>query len=133
MLLKNIMLNIDHIYYCLNTNKMKRLFASLTLVLVALLYSPQRSLAAGEVSGENLFINHCAGCHMNGGNIIRRRKTLKIEALKNNGLDNPEAIARVARNGIGIMSGYEQNLGKEGDKIVADWIWTQAQNAWTQG
>tara|TARA_Y100001968_G_scaffold165569_1_gene151584 strand:+ start:980 stop:1246 length:267 start_codon:yes stop_codon:yes gene_type:complete len=84
-------------------------------------------------SGESLFIQHCSGCHVNGGNIIRRNKTLKISALKRNGLDNPEAIAKVAREGIGSMSGYEKVLGKEGDKIVANWIWEQSQKAWVQG
>ncbi len=83
--------------------------------------------------GKDLFIKNCSGCHINGGNIIRRNKTLKIEALKRNGLDNPEAIARIARIGIGSMSGYEEVLGEGGDQLVANWIWEQTQNAWTQG
>ena len=74
-----------------------------------------------------------SACHVNGGNIIRRNKTLKLAALKRNGLDNQEDIARVAREGMGIMSGYEDVLGKQGDKKVAIWIWEQAQNAWVQG
>ena len=83
--------------------------------------------------GKSLFNNHCAGCHINGGNIIRRSKNLKFSSLKRNGIDNPEEIAKIARQGVGIMEGYENQLGKNGDIIVADWIWEQAQNAWTQG
>ena len=49
------------------------------------------------------------------------------------GLDSTEAIARIARNGIGQMSGYGDKLGKGGDQLVAGWILEQAQNAWTQG
>ena len=76
---------------------------------------------------------HCSGCHVNGGNIVRRGKNLKLSALKRNGLDNPNEIARIAREGIGIMGGYEQVLGPEGDQVVANWIWQQAQNAWIHG
>ena len=82
--------------------------------------------------GENLFKHNCAGCHINGGNIIRRSKNLKISSLKRNGIDNPEAIAKIARQGIGIMSGYEDRLGDNGDQIVANWVWEQAQKAWIQ-
>ena len=82
--------------------------------------------------GENLFKQNCAGCHINGGNIIRRSKNLKISSLKRNGIDNPEAIAKIARQGVGIMSGYEDELRDNGDTIVANWIWEQAQKAWVQ-
>ena len=85
-----------------------------------------------EVLGENLFQNNCAGCHINGGNIIRRSKNLKISSLKRNGIENPEAIAKIARQGIGIMSGYKDELGDNGDEIVANWVWEQAQKAWIQ-
>ena len=86
-----------------------------------------------DQSGEELFSMHCSGCHVQGGNIIRRTKTLKIKALKRNGVDNQDAIARIAREGIGSMSGYEEVLGKGGDQLVANWIWQQVQKAWVQG
>ena len=82
--------------------------------------------------GGNLFKNNCAGCHTNGGNIIRRSKNLKISSLKRNGIDNTEAIAKIARQGVGIMSGYEDELGDNGDEIVANWVLEQAQKAWVQ-
>ena len=82
--------------------------------------------------GENLFKHNCAGCHINGGNIIRRSKNLKISSLKRNRIDNPEAIAKIARQGIGIMSGYEDKLEANDDQIIANWVWAQAQKAWVQ-
>ena len=82
--------------------------------------------------GKNLFKHNCSACHINGGNIIRRSKNLKISSLKRNGIDNPEAIAKIARQGIGIMSGYEDELGDNGDQLVANWVWEQAQKAWVQ-
>ncbi len=93
---------------------------------------PKELNAIKADSGEDLFKNNCAGCHINGGNIIRRSKNLKISSLKRNGIDNPEAIAMIARKGIGIMSGYEDKLGDNGDKILANWILEQAQKAWVQ-
>ena len=86
-----------------------------------------------QSKGESLFIEHCSACHVNGGNIIRRSKTLKLKQLQKNGIDNPQAIAQIARNGIGIMSGYKEFLGNDGDKLVAEWIWEQSQKAWVQG
>ena len=102
------------------------------VISIFLIYS-NKSWAMNNSQGENLFIEHCSGCHVNGGNIIRRNKTLKISDLKRNGLDNPEAIAKIARLGIGNMSGYEEVLGEGGDQIVANWIWEQSQKAWVQG
>ena len=91
---------------------------------------PKELKALDPDSGKNLFKNHCSGCHINGGNIIRRSKNLKISSLKHNGIDNPEAIAKIARQGIGLMDGYKEQLGDNGDQIVANWIWEQAQKAW---
>ena len=97
------------------------------------LISLPKELNAKEVDlGKNLFKNNCAGCHLNGGNIIRRSKNLKISSLKRNGIDNSEAIAKIARQGVGIMDGYEDQLGVDGDQIVANWVWEQAQKAWVQ-
>ncbi len=104
------------------------------LVLIAIVFvTPNSLLAVPAKSGQVLFNENCAGCHINGGNIIRRNRTLKLSDLKRRGLDNPEAIARIAKEGIGTMSGYEEYLGEDGAKLVAEWIWNQAQNAWTQG
>ena len=93
---------------------------------------PKQLNAVEADLGENLFKNNCAGCHINGGNIMRRSKNLKIKSLKRNGIDNPEAIAKIARQGIGIMGGYKDQLEDNGDQIVANWIWEQAQKAWVQ-
>ncbi|WP_320667811.1 c-type cytochrome [Prochlorococcus sp. MIT 1307] len=119
-------------------NQLKLLFLSLgksviASILVILLSFGICPIALAKDSGEGLFLMHCSGCHVKGGNIVRRSKTLKLKALKSNGLDNPDAIARVAREGIGSMSGYQEVLGKGGDQLVAIWVWEQAQKAWVQG
>ena len=103
------------------------------LIVLLLISFPSISYSMEERNGENLFSEHCAGCHIKGGNIIRRNKTLKLKDLNRNGIDTPDAIAKIAKEGIGSMSGYEDDLGDKGDEIVANWIWEQSQNAWIQG
>ena len=119
------MLKKDH------SNKFKifvSLFEFILLFLVICEFCfPIQAWSINNQDGKSLFTNYCSGCHINGGNIIRRNKTLKLSDLKRNGLDNPDAIAEIARNGIGIMNGYEKFLGEGGDKIVANWIWEEAQ------
>ena len=116
-----------------NLKNFLQLSTFILFLFSALVINSYKSFALDNSQGESLFIQHCSGCHINGGNIIRRNKTLKISALKRNGLDNPESIANVARLGIGSMSGYGEVLGDGGDKIVANWIWEQSQKAWVQG
>ena len=113
--------------------KKLRVFFLISICCTFFYLSLPKELNAIEAnSGGNLFNHNCAGCHINGGNIIRRSKNLKISSLKRDGIDNQEAIAQIARQGVGIMSGYEDELGDNGDQIVANWIWEQAQKAWVQ-
>ena len=103
------------------------------LIILSIVSFPLKSYSLETREGEQIFVAHCAGCHINGGNIIRRNKTLKLKDLKRNGIDTQDAIAQIAKEGIGSMSGYKDVLGEKGDEIVANWIWEQSQNAWTQG
>jgi len=103
------------------------LFASsLALLLVGLLVAPP----VWAADGAQLFEAHCAGCHLNGGNIIRRGKTLKLAALQRQDLASRQAIARIAAEGIGQMSGYKAVLGDAGVDAVAGWVWQQAEAGW---
>ena len=104
--------------------------AAVLLLLACQLIFPNKALATDTSQGEVLFQQHCVGCHLNGGNIIRRGRTLKLAALERNQLNNQEAIARIAREGIGQMSGYENVLGENGDELVAAWVLMQAKDSW---
>ena len=61
------------------------------------------------------------------------REKPKTEDPRADDIATVEAIAAIAREGRGQMSGYADVLGTEGDQLVAEWILLQAQNAWTQG
>ena len=119
-----------------------KLIASFAISLCILLSQSTGAIAdsAADVdhterplAGESVFNRHCVGCHINGGNIVRRGKTLKLAALQRNGIDSAETIATIAREGVGRMSGYGDVLLPGEDQQVAEWIWQQAQNAWIQG
>jgi cytochrome c6 len=87
-------------------------------------------LATTQPSGAVLFSQHCAGCHVNGGNVIRRGKTLRLAALRRAGLESAQDVARVASVGQGQMGGYGEVLGPGGAEAVGDWVWRQALADW---
>ena len=115
-------------------NVLHCLFGAVLLLLLKLGSAEATAAAIQDTSrGAVLFEQHCAGCHINGGNIIRRGKNLKLKTLERDDIATVEAIAAIAREGRGQMSGYAEVLGTDGDQLVAEWILLQAQNAWTQG
>lgn len=86
--------------------------------------------AASITSGDRLFEIHCAGCHLNGGNIIRRGKTLKLKALERSHMDSSEAIAQIITNGKANMSAYGDRLTSEQIQAVATYVLEQAKQGW---
>jgi cytochrome c6 len=77
-----------------------------------------------------LFEVHCAGCHLNGGNIIRRGKNLKLKALQKNKVDSVGAIAALITNGKNNMSAYRDKLSTSEIDALADYVLVQAQQGW---
>jgi len=77
-----------------------------------------------------LFEVHCAGCHPNGGNIIRRGKTLRTKALKRYGYTEVSAVADIIANGKGIMSAYRDRLTDETIHTLATYVLEQADTGW---
>jgi len=94
-----------------------------------LLAAPGPALAT-SADGAGLFEAHCAGCHIHGGNIIRRGRTLKLKALERQGITSPGAIATIASQGIGQMGGYGPVLGPGGAEQVGLYVWQQALAGW---
>lgn len=88
------------------------------------------ALAAGLADGAQLFEVHCAGCHINGGNIVRRGKTLKLKALQRNGVDSLEAIAQLVAQGKGNMSAYADRLTAPEIQAVSAYVLQQAETNW---
>ncbi|MGL5834206.1 MAG: c-type cytochrome [Waterburya sp.] len=80
--------------------------------------------------GAKIFEANCAGCHINGGNIVRRGKNLKSKALHKNKVDSEEAIANLVTNGKGIMSAYGDKLSQQEIADVSAYVLQQAAQDW---
>ena len=78
-----------------------------------------------------LFETNCAGCHPQGGNIIRRGKSLKLKALEKNGLETEAAIASLITLGKNNMSAYGDKLSADEIAALSQYVWEQAQQGWT--
>ncbi|MGF1492804.1 MAG: c-type cytochrome [Microcoleaceae cyanobacterium] len=85
----------------------------------------QETIQAAEI-----FQANCAGCHARGGNIVRRRKTLKQKALERNGVDSLESVVNLVTHGKGIMSAYEQRLNPEEIAQVSAYVLQRADQGW---
>jgi cytochrome c6 len=99
------------------------------LIALTFVFSPP-AFAADTANGAKIFSVECAGCHVNGGNIIRRGKTLKLKALKRNGVDSLEDIASLVTNGKNIMSAYKDRLSQQQIQDVSAYVLEQAAKDW---
>ncbi|MEA5577501.1 cytochrome c6 PetJ [Anabaena sp. UHCC 0451] len=88
------------------------------------------AMALDTQNGAEVFSVHCAGCHINGGNIIRRGKNLKKNSLKKYGMDSLEAITNIVTNGKNNMSAYKERLTTEEIQNVAAYVLEQAEKNW---
>lgn len=105
----------------------------LTLVFVGIGSTPQTALAdttTKPATAAEVFSVNCAGCHINGGNIIRRGKNLKQKALKRYGMDSIANIANLVTNGKNIMPAYKDRLSEQQISDVAAYVLSQAKNDW---
>jgi cytochrome c6 len=107
---------------------MKTLAIILLIAFTFAFNSP--ALAEDTANGAKIFSVQCAGCHDNGGNIVRRGKTLKLKALKRNQMDSQDAIATLVTNGKNNMSAYKDRLTAQEIQDVAAYVLEQAKQGW---
>ena len=70
----------------------------LSLTFLTFLFSSP-TFAENTVDGAKIFEAQCVGCHVGGGNIIRRGKTLKQKALQSNHVDTLETMESFVAKG----------------------------------
>ncbi len=88
-------------------------------------------LSPDLANGAEVFALHCAGCHVGGGNIVRRNKTLKLQALQRNQVETVAAIATLITQGKGnLMSAYGDRLTATEIANLAAYVFDQAQHDW---
>ena len=85
---------------------------------------------AAESSTAKLFELQCASCHINGGNIVRRGKTLKLKALEKNGYTTIDQISNIITNGKGNMSAYKDRLSETEIQALAHYVLDRANQDW---
>ncbi len=108
-----------------------RTFIKIVLLMhVLLIFCLQQPALADTVNSAKIFKVNCAGCHINGGNIIRRGKNLKIKALKKYQMDSVEAITNIVTYGKNNMSAYKDSLSESEIQAVSTYVLTQAENNW---
>lgn len=79
--------------------------------------------AGAAKSGEELFKQHCAVCHPDGGNIINPKKTLLRENREANGIKTAEDIIKNMRNpGPGMTKFDETMLPEQDARAIADYV-----------
>ncbi len=109
---------------------MKQLLALLLAIALTLTMAPSSASAIDISQGAEIFQVHCAGCHMNGGNIIRRGKTLKQKALKKYGVDSLAAIATLVTNGKNNMPAFQERLNEAQIQAVSAYVLEAAAKDW---
>lgn len=102
------------------------MFRILAIALCAVLFFAPPAWA----DSTKLFEYHCSGCHVNGGNIVRRGKTLKLKALEQNGYTTVDAIANIITNGKGNMSAYKERLTESEIQDLAQYVLDRANQNW---
>lgn len=124
----------DKVKYDLNLKliliKMITVIKFLLLTYFLLIIGLQQPAFADTVDGAKIFTANCAGCHLNGGNIIRRGKNLQIKALKKYNMDSIEAISHIVTYGKNNMSAYKDRLSESEIQTVATYVLKQAENNW---
>ncbi len=106
---------------------MKRVFtfcmATLALFLfVTIAFSGK---ATSTISGEAGFKQHCAVCHVDGGNIVNPQKTLHKQDRDANGVTTAEDIVKLMRNpGPGMITFDTNTVSDKEAMEIANYILT---------
>ncbi len=109
---------------------MRKLIFILASAIAFLILATPPALATSTRETATLFTNNCAGCHLNGGNIVRRNKSLRSNALKKFGMDSTDAIAQLIKNGQYAMPAYKGRLTEQQIVDVSAYVLEQAAQGW---
>ena len=109
----------------------RSLTVSLITLIIFLISINTPALASTNLgNGAKVFKANCAGCHVNGGNIVRRGKNLKSRALHRHKVDTQDAVVSLVTNGKGIMSAYGDKLTTEEIANVSTYVLQRAEQNW---
>jgi len=94
------------------------------LIAIAIVGSlGMNSTEAAERTGEQLFIEHCAVCHPEGGNIISPKKTLQKKDLDANNIKTGDDVIKLMRKpGPGMTAFEQKSISDKDARKIADYI-----------
>jgi len=84
---------------------------------------PASQSASMAKTGEELFKQQCAACHLDGGNTVNPKKTLHRQTLVANNITKPEDIVKIMRNpGTGMNKFDEATLPEKDAMAIAEYV-----------
>ena len=108
----------------------KKLGVLLLLGTISLFYTIKVVYAADLAAGEQVFSANCTACHAGGNNAIMPEKTLKKDALEENGMNSVVAIMTQVKNGKNAMPAFGGRLTDEDIDNVASYVLNQSERGW---
>ena len=110
---------------------MKKIPALLLTILTFMLVCTVQTVSAFDLaSGEQIFSANCSACHAGGNNAIMPEKTLKQDALEENGMNSIAAITTQVKNGKNAMPAFGGRLTDEDIDNVAHYVLNQSEQGW---
>ena len=86
-----------------------------------------KSYPAGNAdAGANVFGGKCVACHLGGGNLVKRNKTLKKDALTKYKMYSAKAIITQVTCGKGVMPNFGKQFSQEQIADVAAYVLREA-------
>ena len=105
----------------------RRLISAMVVVAAAgsIVVLSAGGVDAAPPAGEALFKQHCAVCHVDGGNLIVPQKTLRKKDREANNVKTVEAIVKTMRKpGPGMTAFNEKAISEKDAKTIAEYILT---------
>ena len=107
----------------------RSVWAGLVALTLVLNFSPV-VLAADLDNGAKVFTANCASCHVGGGNIINRAKTLSEADLTKYGMNSLDKVIAQVTNGKPPMPSFKTRLTAEQIEDVANYVLDKAVSGW---
>ncbi|WP_009631095.1 c-type cytochrome [Synechocystis sp. PCC 7509] len=102
----------------------------LALGIFAALLLGNLALAVQTNRGGEIFGQHCAACHLGGGNIVIEDKNSHISALAKYKMDSTRAIASQVKHGKKAMPAFIGRLSDFQIEEIAIYVLEQAKKGW---
>ena len=99
-------------------------FAVLLIVLIATFIFGVAGISNGQGKKDQaLFLQHCAVCHPDGGNIVNPKKTLHTKDREANGVKTASDIVHLMRNpGPGMTKFDTKTIPDKDAKEIAEYV-----------